>query len=226
MPKLSIQWRKTEAPTQRHTLYLLTGLFACLWLALAITPIERSTWLLENILVVIGLGLLWWLARVTPFSNASLGCIFVFLALHTIGAHFTYSMVPYDAAWAALGGNSINTWLDAQRNHYDRLVHFAFGVLMTLPLRELLIHQIGVRGFWSWFLPFNLTLSSSLAYELIEWGAAEVFAGSLGAAFLGTQGDEWDAQRDMALAGLGALLAIGILYARNALRRHPSAQGA
>lgn len=219
-----IPWRKTKVLPARYSLYLLSGLFACLWLVLAIAPIERSTWVLENILVVTGVGLLWWLARVTPFSNASLICIFSFLTLHAVGAHFTYSMVPYDAAWTALGGDSINSLLNAQRNHYDRLVHFAFGALMTLPLRELLVHHIGVRGFWSWFLPLQLTLSSSLAYELIEWGAAEAFAGNLGAAFLGAQGDEWDAQRDMALAGLGALLAIAVLYSRNALNRHSRAR--
>lgn len=184
------------------------GLFACLWGILAIAPVERSTWLLENILVFAGLLLLWWLARITPFSNASLLCIFAFLGLHAVGAHFTYSMVPYDEAWTSLGGISIDSWLGAQRNHYDRLVHFAYGALLLLPLRELVIHHVGVRGFWSWFLPFNLTLSSSLVYELLEWFAALVFAGELGTAFLGTQGDEWDAQQDMALAALGSVSAI------------------
>lgn len=206
--------------TASRELRLLTGVFACLWLILAVSPVERDTWLLENVLVIIGLMTLWWLARITPFSIASLLCIFAFLSLHTIGAHFTYSMVPYDGAWSALGIDSINSSFNAQRNHYDRLVHFAYGALMVQPLRELLIHHAGVRGFWSWFLPLDLTLSSSLAYELLEWGAAEAFAGDLGAAFLGTQGDEWDAHRDMALAALGALLSTAILLSRDTLRRH------
>lgn len=197
--------------------------YACLWLALAINPVDRSTWLLENLLVMTGLLALWALARITSFSNASLLCIFVFLSLHTVGAHFTYSMVPYEEAWAAVAGGPINQWLDVQRNHYDRLVHFAYGALITLPLRELLMQHAGARGFWSWFLPFHITLSSSLAYELMEWGTAELFAGELGAAFLGAQGDEWDAHRDMALAGLGALLATGLLLCLSR-RRHRGQQ--
>lgn len=200
-----------QANLQSPLVRTAIGLFALLWLGLAINPVERSTWLLENLLVALGLLLLWGLARITPFSERALLCVFAFLGLHVVGAHFTYSMVPYDEAWASLGGGSINGWMDSQRNHYDRLVHFAYGALLLLPLRELLVHHLGVRGFWSWFLPFDITLSSSAAYELIEWGAAELFGGELGAAFLGTQGDEWDAHRDMALAALGALCAIAVL---------------
>ena len=192
-------------------LQAMIGLFALLWLVLAINPLERDTWLLENLLVALGLLLLWRLARITPFSEQALLCVLAFLALHTIGAHFTYSMVPYDEAWVSLGGSSIDAWIDAQRNHYDRLVHFVYGALLLLPLRELLIYHVAVRSFWSWFLPVNIILASSAVYELIEWGAAALFGGDLGAAFLGTQGDEWDAHRDMALAALGALFAVLVL---------------
>jgi putative membrane protein len=89
-------------------------------------------------------------------------------------------------------------------------------------MRELLMRLAGVRGFWSYFLPLDLVMSSSLFYELLEWAAAVVFGGGLGAAFLGTQGDEWDAHRDMALAGIGGLIAILLVYARNRSTRDRS----
>lgn len=119
-----------------------------------------------------------------------------------------------------MSGESLTELFDLRRNHYDRLVHFAYGMLLALPFRELLMLHAGVRGFWSYFLPFDLVLSSSLAYELLEWCAAIVYGGDLGAAFLGTQGDEWDAHRDMALAGLGAALTLlGILLVNRRRRR-------
>jgi len=142
--------------------------------------------------------------------------------LHAVGAHYTYSLVPYDAAFQNLTGDSLNSVLGLSRNHYDRLVHFGYGFLLALPMRELLMRLAGVRGFWSYFLPLDLVMSSSLFYELLEWAAAVVFGGGLGAAFLGTQGDEWDAHRDMALAGIGGLIAILLVYARNRSTRDRS----
>ena len=80
----------------------------------------------------------------------------------------------------------------------------------------MLLRVASVKGFWGYFLPLDLTMSTSMLYELIEWGAAELFGGDLGAAFLGTQGDIWDAHKDMALASLGALLAMLVTAALNA----------
>jgi putative membrane protein len=86
------------------------------------------------------------------------------------------------------------------------MVHFLYGALLVHPIRELVVRATGLRGFWSYFVPFDLTMSTSATYELIEWGAAAVFGGDLGVAYLGTQGDPWDAQKDMSLAALGAVL--------------------
>ncbi len=132
--------------------------------------------------------------------------IFLFLTLHAVGAHYTYSEVPYDAWFTALTGKSLNQTLGWQRNNFDRMVHFLYGLLLTQPAREALVHATGLRGFWAYFLPMDLTMSSSATYELIEWGAAMVFGGDLGVAYVGAQGDMWDAQKDMSLAALGALL--------------------
>lgn len=206
--------------TRRQQLTVLYGAFAVFWLLLAIRPIDRPTWLLENTLVFAGFGLMYAIRQQVPLTMASHLFVVIFLSLHAIGAHYTYAIVPYDAAFRDLTGESLNDAFDLSRNHYDRLVHFCYGLLLALPVRELLMRLAGIRGFWSYFLPLDLIMSSSLFYELLEWAAAVVFGGGLGAAFLGTQGDEWDAHRDMALAGIGGLIAILIIYARNRGRGH------
>lgn len=193
----------------------LTAAFALLWIALALSPVDRSDWLLENVLLALGVGVLVATRRILPLSDTSYVLLFGFLCLHAIGAHYTYSLVPYDQAFRSLTGGSIDELFGATRNHYDRVVHLAYGLLLTLPFRELLMLHAGVRGFWSYLLPVDLALSTSALYELIEWGAAIVYGGDLGAAFLGTQGDEWDAHKDIALAGLGALLAAATIWAAN-----------
>jgi putative membrane protein len=185
------------------------------FVALAIAPVDRGTWLMENALVVgfvAGLALTY---RRFRFSRISYTLIFLFLALHEVGSHYTYSLVPYDAAWQRLTGSSLDAALGFERNQFDRAVHFAYGLLLAYPIREVFLRIADVRGFWGYFLPLDLTMSTSMVYELIEWGAAEVFAGDLGQSYLGTQGDVWDAHKDMALASLGALLAMLVTLAIN-----------
>jgi putative membrane protein len=145
-----------------------------------------------------------------PLSRASYTLIFAFLCLHSIGAHYTYSLVPYDEAWNSLSGSTLNEHFGWKRNNFDRVVHLAYGLMLAYPIRELFLRIAGVRGFWGYFLPLDLTMSSSMLYELIEWGVAATFGGNLGAAYLGTQGDIWDAHKDMALATLGALISMCI----------------
>lgn len=212
------QPRYTRTVTRPRYVATLAIAFAVLWLALAMTPFDRDTWLLENALLVLGVTTLWLTRRVLPLSTSSYTLLFVFLCLHAIGAHFTYSLVPYDEAIRNLSGTTLSDALGLSRNHYDRLVHFAYGLLLVLPMRELLMLHAKVRGFWSYFLPLDIVMSTSLLYELIEWGAAIVYGGNLGAAFLGTQGDEWDAHRDMALAGLGGLITTLTVLAVNRWR--------
>ena len=187
---------------------LLASLLALLSIALGIAPHDRSDWALENVMVaVLSVGLAATYRRF-PLSRISYTLIFVFLCLHVVGAHYTYSFVPYDAWWKQLTGRSLNELLGWERNNFDRVVHFCYGLLLAYPVREVFLRIASVKGFWGYFLPLDLTMSTSVLYELIEWGAAELFGGDLGAAFLGTQGDIWDAQKDMALAAFGALLAM------------------
>ena len=204
--------------TRKAYITTLTVVFGALWVVLAISPYDRSDWALENVLTVAAIGLLVATRRVLPLSNTSYGLLFAFLCLHAIGAHYTYSLVPWDDALRSVSGTSLNEVLGATRNHYDRVVHLAYGLLLVLPLREWLMRHAGVRGFWSYFLPMDIVLSTSALYELIEWGAALLFGGDLGAAFLGTQGDEWDTHKDMALAALGALVATIVIWAGNRAR--------
>jgi len=187
---------------------VLAGLFAVWWLAWAISPQDRSDWALENALTLVGVGVLAALRRRLPFSRISYTLLFAFLCLHTVGAHYTYAKVPYDACFERLTGRGFNALVGWQRNNFDRVVHFAYGLLIAYPVREVFLRVADARGFWGYFLPLDLTMSTSMLYELIEWAASAVFGGGLGQAYLGTQGDPWDSQKDMALASLGALIAM------------------
>lgn len=197
--------------SHRKYVMVLGVVLAALWIPLAFDPFDRKDWILENVLVVLAIALLAITYRSFPLSRTSYTLIFVFLCLHTIGAHYTYAQVPYDDWWRSLTGSTFNELVGWQRNNFDRVVHFGYGLLLSYPIRELFLRVAGVRGFWGYFLPLDLTMSTSALYELIEWGAAEFFGGELGAAYLGTQGDVWDAHKDMALASLGALIAMSLV---------------
>lgn len=192
--------------SRKAYLLMLAAAFGVLWAALAIAPLHRSDWLLENVLLLLGVAGIVATSRVFPLSRVSYTALFVFFCLHTIGAHYTYSEVPYDQAAQALFGFSIDELFGWERNNFDRVVHFSYGLLLAYPIREVFLRIVAVRGFWGYFLPLDLTMSTSMLYELIEWGAAVGFGGDLGTAFLGSQGDVWDAQKDMALASLGAAI--------------------
>jgi putative membrane protein len=210
--------------SHRSYLAVLGLLFGALWVALALNPVHRDDWMLENALVAAFVIAIASSHRTFLLSRVSYTLIFLFLCLHAVGAHYTYSEVPYDAWVRALTGRSLNEAMGWERNHFDRLVHFLYGLLMAYPLREFFLRVADVRGFWGYFLPLDFTLSTSALYELFEWGAAELFGGELGAAYLGTQGDIWDAHKDMALAGSGALIAMLATAAINAYLQHDFAR--
>lgn len=205
--------RPPRTPSSATPGWLLAA-YLCIWAGLAIAPRYRADWLLENIIVFIALPLFVRGARIRPLSDASYGCLFAFLLLHTIGAHYTYSEVPYDAWFRALSGHSLDDILGWERNNYDRLVHFAYGLLLLPASVELFDRVAPPRGLWRSLLPVLFIMSHSAIYELVEWGAAAAFGGDLGQAYLGTQGDVWDAQKDTALATLGAVTCMTIIRLR------------
>ena len=201
----------------RYPLVLLV-LFCSIFAALAIAPAYRQDWLLENLLVLVAVPSLVLSYRRLRFSNFAYTCLFLFFVLHEIGAHFTYSEVPWQEWLATMTGGDSGAGAMAGRNHFDRLVHFSYGLLVMPAAWELLQARAAPRGIWRYLLPVLFLVSHSVIYELIEWGAAIVFGGDLGAAYLGTQGDEWDAQKDMALAALGAVTGLLLVVARSRLR--------
>jgi len=182
---------------------LLQGLVAwivVLWIITAINPLYPRDWFLENLLVFIYGALLVYTYRRFKFSNTSYVLFVVFLSLHLVGAHYTYAETPF--------GFWIQQFFDLERNHYDRIVHFAYGLLCAYPLREVLLRQAKVKLQWSYFLAVSLILAFSAFYEVLEGVVAMIVSPELGSAYLGTQGDEWDAQKDSFLAFTGAIIAM------------------
>ena len=169
------------------------------WIALAIRPLDQGDWLLENLLIFISVGVLGFTHRKFQFSNFSYALILIFLVFHTIGAHYTYAKVP--------AGFWLKEWLHLNRNHYDRVIHFSFGFLLLYPMRELLMRSAHARERWGAWLAVAALAALSSFFEVIEAVVAQIVRPELGAAYLGTQGDIWDAQKDMACAFVGAVLA-------------------
>lgn len=149
-----------------------------------------------------------------PLSDPAVACVVLFLALHTVGGRYTYTNVPYDDLARALTGQTLSETFGWARNHYDRLVHFAYGALAVVPVREALQRHYGLRPSTSLYIAVESVLAVSALYEIFEWLLTLSMEGSLATAYNGQQGDLWDAQKDMALAALGALLAAAALATR------------
>lgn len=167
-------------------------------------PADRGTWLLENLLVFAMVGGLAVTYRRFVFSDLSYALIFAFLLLHAVGSRYTYSDVPV--------GDWFRDWFGFERNHYDRLVHGCFGFLLTYPIREIVLRRLHVHRFWSYWIPVLTILALSSAYEIIESWAARVVDPAVGVAFVGTQSDVWDHQKDMTGAMVGAILAMLVVW--------------
>lgn len=170
------------------------------WTWAAIAPFDRRDWLLENLLVFAYGALLIGTYRRFAFSTRSYALITIFVTLHLVGSHYTYAEVPF--------GHWLKDWLQLERNHYDRIVHFAYGLLLAWPSREVLLRLAHVRQSWSPLLAVSLVLAFSAFFEILEALVAMIVSPELGDAYLGTQGDIWDAQKDMGLAVAGATLAM------------------
>ena len=191
----------------------LLALFALVFVWSAIRPHDYFTWGLEVFPAVIGVALLIATRRSFPLTPLLYTLLFLHAVILAVGGHYTYAEVPL-GAWArdAFG---------LARNHYDRLGHFAQGFIPAMLAREILIRRNVVRGRgWLYFIVVSICLAVSAAYELLEWSVSAA-TGSKGDAFLGTQGDVWDTQKDMALALLGAITApllLGRLHDRQLAR--------
>jgi len=195
---------------QQNSVYpmILLAVYAAAWIALAIAPLDRHDWMLENVLVLIAVPLVIFRHRKRPFSNSTYTMLWIFMLLHAVGAHYTYAKVPYDEWMQTITGHRLNDLLGFERNHFDRLVHFLYGVLWFPIFWELFAPKIKGSKALRYLLVSAFLMSHAGIYEVVEWGAAAFFGGDLGVAYLGTQGDEWDAQKDMGLAMLGTLIIV------------------
>ena len=192
-------------PGFRHNRFLwcLVAGYLMLWLALAIAPHNRFDWFLENILVFAAAALLVLTYRAFVFSDLSYGLIALFLAVHALGAHYTYSLTPI--------GFQLQDLFGLARNPYDRLIHFGFGLLLAYPALELCLRLPRPRPpVWAYLFALALIVALSALYEMLEWSAAMVLEPEDALAFLGTQGDVFDAQKDAALAMIGAVITLSL----------------
>ncbi len=195
---------KTKTPfAQNRWLQVFILTFLSVWVSTMVGTTNWSNWFMENALVFLFLGFMILTYRRYQFSDLSYLLFTVYLCLHVYGAKYTYSENPL--------GYWLKDHLGWERNHYDRIVHFSFGFLLAYPWRELFIGWFRFPAWVGWALPIEITLSVSGLYELIEWAVADIFFKAQGDAYLGTQGDIWDAQKDMFLATLGAILATTIV---------------
>ncbi len=183
--------------------WICAGTVAAFLLA-AYHPDTEFDWALENTLVFILVPVMIWAYRKLPLSDLSYLLILIYLCVHEFGAHYKYSDVPL--------GEWMKTWLHTHRNHYDRVAHFSFGLLLSYPFQEVLMRSARVTGMWRYYLPIEATLSFSAIYEMLEAASASVLSPQRLEEFVGMQGDIWDSQEDMLMAGLGSIVAMIVIY--------------
>ncbi|HEY9191140.1 MAG TPA: DUF2238 domain-containing protein [Sulfurovum sp.] len=178
---------------------LVFALYIIVWIIMAIDPKYPQDWLIENVLVFIFFPFILWMDKKHQYTLPSLVMLLVFASLHSLGSHYTYSEMEHF--------NAITQFFGFERNHFDRLVHFLFGLLVFRVLFEMIL-DVTTTARTALLFTFTVILSISSFYEMLEWWAAVILHPELGMAFLGTQGDVWDAHKDTALAMLGALINI------------------
>lgn len=194
---------------QKYFRIILLFLIIILLIYTAINPYDLFDWALENILTVLFLIFLIATRNIFKFSNKSYLMIFIFLSFHIIGSHYAYDVPFFDY---------LSEKFDFKRNHYDRLVHFSFGLLLTYPIYEIFYEKFTNNKCVSAFIAIGAISLYSIIYEILEWLTVIIVAPELGSAFLGMQGDIWDAQKDMALALLGSGLMIIFILIKNRIK--------
>jgi putative membrane protein len=175
--------------------------FLVIFFLSAYHPIMVADWWLENLLVFAFVGLLAATYRRLALSQLSYLLIFFYLCLHEWGAHHMYANVPI--------GEWMRNVFHTTRNDYDRVVHFAFGLLLAYPEREMLMRKANLRGFWSLWIPVVFSLGLGAGYEILEAIVAVIATPDAGDAFLGLQGDPWDTHKDMFMGFAGSVVSMG-----------------
>lgn len=178
--------------------------FTLFWLYSGFATTNFFNWLLENLLTLPGLIAFGFFYSRYSLSDKSIVFVFLFLLLHLYGSQHTYQNNPV--------GHWLQEAFSLSRNHYDRLVHFSFGLLMALPMYEICRYHLKKARWLPYLIPLELTLSMSVLFELIEWIFSTLFVQEKASVYLGMQGDIWDAQKDVALAFLGATIAVFLIW--------------
>jgi len=173
-------------------------------------PEKVFDWWLENAAALTFLAVLGITYRRLPLSDLSYLLILIYLSGHEWGAEYKYSDVPL--------GEWMKPWLGTTRNHYDRVMHFSYGLLLAYPMQEWFMRVVGVTSRWRYLLPVESTLAFSACYEMLEAFAASVLTPERGEEFVGMQGDMWDSQKDMLMAGLGAVTAMIVISTVRTIR--------
>jgi putative membrane protein len=183
---------------QNFTVATLLAVVGGVFLWSGWSPQDRLTWVLEVFPVMVAVPILLATRRRFPLTTLAYSLIAVHAIILMIGGKYTYAEVPLF--------NWLRDAFHLARNHYDRLGHLAQGFVPAIVAREILLRKTPLRrGGWLFFLVTCVCLAISAVYELFEFGAA-VTTGSASDAFLGTQGDPWDTQKDMLFAWIGAIL--------------------
>ena len=195
---------KNRVPFKKNIwLFAFIAVFAFAWSNSLVGTTDTANWLLENTLTFIFAGFIIITYRKHQFSDLSYLLICIYLCLHVYGSKYTYAENPF--------GYWLKDVFHLPRNQYDRIVHFSFGFLLAYPMREMFLKWLKYPRWVAWLLPIEITLSISAFYELVEWAVADLFFREHGDAYLGTQGDIWDAQKDIFVAFCGAIIATTIV---------------
>jgi len=186
---------------QKYFPHLLASALCALVLWSGIAPAAREVWIAEIIPVLLVFGGLIWLYPRFRFSNTAYLLMAVWLFWHTVGGHYTFANVPFEWASELIG---------SQRNQFDRVGHFSVG-FYAYPMMEWLLRKRHCGALTAGFFALFFIMSIAAGYEIVEWWYAAAEGGEAGVEFLGSQGDIWDAQKDMLADTLGAIAAI-VLY--------------
>lgn len=187
--------------------FSLLGLFVVLWVVSCLYPPYPNELVLQHIPTVIAVLLLVAVEFILPLSLGSYIAVLAFLCLHLLGARYLYSNVPYHEWFDVLRGRDARPLGAWHRNHYDRMVHFSYGLMLTGVACEFLRKATAMSGAWGWTMAISVILCTSALYEIIEWCIALLLAPDAAEAYNGQQGDMWDAQKDMTLALVGSVIA-------------------
>ncbi len=196
---------------QNKFLWLIAVLFLVSWFYMFGNCIDLLDWYIENILVFIFIFYAVFTYKKYQFSNLSFLCIFLFLLLHIYGAMYAYTKNPVGEFFQ----NKYSLW----RNPYDRVVHFSFGFFLVYPLHEYLKNKLNVKNGWQYVLACEIILSLACIFELIEWTVAELTTKETGETYVATQGDVWDAHKDIVLAVFGAVITMTTLFLYRKLKQ-------